>query len=685
VNHSVRQGAAHGARRTQGNKAMAGWCRRTGIGVAVVAALMAGPIRADDTALPQEIGGVRLSRAEAAVAANLVRHTLKTVGSDASLKRQPTHAALVHALTNRFAETWPLAESRPKVFGEPRRMQVFVTLYAPGGADLSAEGRGTSLLGAVIDAACSLQRSARYGLEGFDRLTQVRVSLDLTVIQLPYRVNVAEPFLYSMRPGLDGLVYENADQRGVVLPWEAVRRSWELRFRTPEGGDAPQTRPARTPEDVKKAVFRSLLERAGQQPTTWRGPLARVLKFDVQSFVEDRPGGGSGVVQLYRTGVPVRAESMMPDDVAAAAKLATDYLARTPDRAHRVREAYDPLRGQWDERLDPGRQAVVTSAVARLCRSAKQEWMLRATRRLSGWLVRGLKRGTFKGRDGKERPCAYVLVEAKPQMAAIAQVLVGLCEVQQTDPAEDTRDAIRLLAGTLVAAQYPDGAFGLHFMPAADEKVVGKDREDVRGESLSLLALARAFEVTGDQELLKAARAGAEYMVFRREKKLGRSEPVGIADPYLIEALAVLDRYLANDGFVRYAATCAEAIVKTQASDASRHYLDELGGFLGGTTYPDAEYSSFCLRGLKAFLRLAAAVEASAPERYRKASLALTRERASQSVTRAEAFLLGLQYTESNTFYVGEPAVALGGLRHSACDARVSTIAVANFLLAETQ
>jgi len=663
---------------------MATRCRWMWIGMTAVAALMAAPAQADDAALPREIGGVRLSRAEAAVAVALVRHTLATVEGDEGLKRQPTHAALAHTLSTRFTEAWPLTEPPPKVFGDLRRMQVFVTLYAPGGADLSAEGQGASLLGAVVDAACSLGRSDRYRQDGFNGLARMRVALDLTVSQLPYRTNIAEPFLYSMRPGLDGLVYENGDQRSLVLPWEAVRRSWELRFRKQGEEGAEQTQPARTPEDVKRAVFRSLLDRAGQQPSTWRGPLARVLRFDAQSFVEDRPGGGAGALQLYRTGVPVRAESMMPDDVAAALKLATDYLARTPDRAHRVREAYDPLGGRWDERFDAGRQALATAAVARLCRAEKEPWMLRATRRLSGWLVNGLKRGTFKDRSGADRACAYVLVDAKPQLPVIAQVLAGLCEVQQTDPTDDTREAIRQLANTLLVSQRADGAFGLYFLPATDEKAVALDREDFRGESLSLLALGRAFEATGDRDLLKAARTSAEYMVFHREKKLGRAEPQGMADPYLVEALVVLDPHLANDGLVRYAAACSETIMGSQAGDASRYYLDELGGFLGGAVYPDAEYSSFCLRGLKAFLHLAAAVESSAPERYKRVSLALTRERASQSVTAAEAFLLGLQYTPENTFYVAEPAVAVGGLRHSACDPRVSTIAGANFLLAES-
>jgi hypothetical protein len=633
-----------------------------------------------DAPLPRMVGGVRISRADAAAAVRVVRHALQTINTDPSLKRQPSALALAHTLTARLKAAWPLEEPMPVVFAEERPMQVFVALYGPAGTDLVAEGRGPSLLAALVHAACGLGLSERYP-GGFDRLAQVRVSFDLTIHQMPYRANIAEPFLYSMRPGIDGLVYANGDRRSTVLPWEAMRRAWEMKFRTPEGQEVAETRPARTPTEVKKAVFRSLLERAGAQPATWRAPTAHVLRFETQAFAEDRPDGE--VMALYRTGPVVRPESLIADDLAAAVTLATDYLARTPSRTNVVRDAFDPQRQAWNERFESARQALVVQALISAYARAKQPWMIKAARTLSEELRRELKRGTSSDSREGRRQCAFVVVGGKSELVWTAQVLVGLSALQGIDADKGRLDLIGELAGTLLHAQQEDGAFKVYFAPATDEKTVETDKEDLRGESLSLLALARAYEATGRRDLLKAARKTAEYLVFEREEKLGRAQAKGLSDPYLVEALSALDPHLANDALLRYAITCAEAIMAAQINDISLHPLDEQGGFLVGTTYADTEYASFCLRGLKALERAAARIEGAAAARYNRLGLALPRERLRQAIRRAEAFLLGLQYTEATGFYLAAPELAAGGLRHSACDGRISTVAVANFILAE--
>ena len=628
------------------------------------------------------LGGVRVSRAQATAASQLARHVLGTLAEDRSLVRQPTHVALVRTLMERLNRTWPLESAPPAVLIEKRLMQAFVTLYLPSGGELSAGGNGESLAEAVVDASVLIARNPKYAIAGFSRLAQIRIALDVTVFEVPYMVNLAEPFLYSFRPGIDGLVYENGDQQGIVLPWEASRRAWDLRYKKPGEKEVYEARAARSPEDVKAAVFRTLVERAGSQMGTWRTPAARVLRFEVQSFVEPAPGGKGTVIALYRTGPLVRHESLTDGDVATAALAAADYLARTTNKDKEVRDGFDPLRNQWVEDFSGPRQAIVAAALARYHRTSRQAWMLRAARTLTGPLVQGLRRGTFKDASGAERPCAWIGQPLKAPLADSAGVLVGLAEVQRAAPDDRVLQAITRLANTLLMSQNDDGSFNQYFIPGTSKDLVAKDAEDLRGESLCLLAMARAFEQTGREDVLRAARKTAEYLAFRREKKLGQTEPKGVDDPVLVEAMAALDIQLGNDALVQYAARCAGVLVEEQLTDASQSHLDELGGFLQGVTYPDAEYTSFCLRSLASLEKMAARIEAESPSRYAQLGLAVPRERAKGAARRARAFLVGLQYTPQNLFYSGAAQVAIGGFRHSAYDSRISTVAVANFLLA---
>jgi hypothetical protein len=628
------------------------------------------------------LGGVRVSCAQATVASRLARHVLRTLAEDRTLARQPTHVALVHTLMERLKRKWPLEPAAPKVLIEKRPMQAFVTLYSPSGGELSAGGNGESLAEAIVDATVLLARNPKYAIAGFSRLAQVRIALDVTVFEVPFMVNLAEPFLYSFRPGIDGLVYENGDQQGIVLPWEAGRRAWDLRYKKPGEEEVYEARPARSPEDVKAAVFRTLVERAGSQMGAWRTPAARVLRFEVQSFVEPVAGGKGPVIALYRTGPLVRHESLTDGDAAVAAMAAADYLARTTNKDKEIRGGFDPLRNRWVDDFNGPRQAIVAAALARYHRTGRQAWMLRAAKTLAVPLVQALRRGKFKDPSGRERSCAWIGEPLKAELADSAQVLVGLAEVQRAAPDDRVLQAITQLADTLLLSQNGDGSFNQYFVPGTSKDLVARDTENLRGESLCLLAMARAFEQTGREDVLRAARKTAEYLAFRREKKLGQAESVGVDDPILVEAMAALDVQLGNDALVRYAARCAGALVDKQLTDASQSYLDELGGFLEGVTYPDAEYTSFCLRSLRSLEQMAARIEAESPSRYALLGLAVPRERARAAARRARAFLMGLQYTPQNLFYTGTAKVAVGGFRHSAYDSRISTIAVANFLLA---
>ncbi len=658
----------------------------------------AGAARADTAPEPSgRLGGVKLSRAEAGAGLALVRWAIVTTEQDKSIKPAATRDAMIRALAKKMAEKWPLAEAAPNILNEKHRMEIFVTLYGPGGGDLTAQGRGTTLAGALIDAAVNLVSNSRYRTEGWQHPEQIRIALDLTVYRAPYLQNVAEPFLFTMRPGLDGLVYENGAAAGTVLPWEAVRRPWDMHFtKQADNNSTDETRPARDPEELKVALFKSLLDRAGADQKNWKSPAAEVLRFEVQSFVEGRTGGGGDTFEIFRTGPLVRPDSVDAELLATAAARAADFLARAPDTADgMVRASYDPLRRLWGrEPIDPGRQGLAAQAFLQRYgvrlpkeRAKREEWLLKAGSALTLALIKDLKPvDKVQGWDQERRDCSFPVAEHKSEVSWTAQALAAVADLQAVQPDDTKRQVLARLTNTLLSAQKKDGSFNTLFAPGTDKRLIEKDSEDLTGESVALFGLVRAYETTlttgtGDENLLKYVRRSADYLVFQREKTLGRKEIRGLADTYLIEALAALDRRLDNDAYVEYVAKCVQAVASTQIIDPSRYPLDELGGFTG----PDAESASFSLRGLAAATALAKRIESSAPDRFKKLGLQDLLDTAARTRQRAEGYLLGLQYTESNSFYLPEPAVASGSFRFSACDSRASTLATANFLLAEGQ
>lgn len=669
-------------------------CGLATMALGLLAALVpAATVRAQQDAadpLGGRVGGVRLKADEASAAVGLVRRALELLEADRSLKGLQPRAAQIRAVADAVRAAWPKATPLPDVVLQQRPMQVFVTLYLPTGADLTAEGRGDSLLAALVDAAVNLPRAPRYQADGFHRLADVRIHLDVTVYRLPYMQNVADPFLYSMRPGLDGLVYENGDLRGTVLPWEAVRRAWQMHFIQIGEGEAERPaapRDARLPEDVKKAVFRELLDRAGAQPATWRGPGARVLRFETQSFVERAAGGRTqdgqpAVAALYRMGPLVDAESVTEASMAAATRSATDYLARTMSAEGAVNASYDPLRDQWVAGPDASRQALTIHTLARLHAARPEAWIVRAAQAAAVTLMKSVKEGIVTDVDGTQRPCAFVFAGLKSEVAWTSQALVALADLHGLAPDKATETTVRQMAVALLAAQQKGGSFQVYFATdAAGDKGV-RNSEDLEGESLAVLALVRAYELLGDETCLRAAQRSAEYMVFQRERRIGRRQETGLPDVALVEALDRLDTLLPSDALARYGRLCGEQIVARQASEPARYLDDEFGGFPTGLVF-DSESAAHHLRGLAAARRLAARLRADAPQRHASLKFDEFEPRADRAARLAEAFLLNHQYRAESSFYAAQPAVAVGGLRFSATDARVSTVTVLNFLLAE--
>ena len=363
-----------------------------------------------------------------------------------------------------------------------------------------------------------------------------------------------------------------------------------------------------------------------------------------------------------------------------------DYLARAPERSGAVRDGYDPLRLVWSSQggMRPDQQALCLEALARLHQSGKEAWTMQGAKLLLDTLAGGIQGLRVQGLDKQSRQTAFASYDGRSETAWHAQMLLGVAALEEIAPTDSQRNLIRHLANTLLSVQKTDGTFMHYIGPGTEESLMQNDREDRFGVSLNLLALTRAYEILKDDELLRRARLTADFLVRQREKSLGREKNEGLADVHLIAALGALDRHEVNDSYVNYARLCIGQILKLQAADPMLYPRDEWGGF-GESGTVDTHFSAFCLRGLGAAARMAANIRKASPERFAKLNLESMESAAHIAGERAIAYMLGMQYTAENSFYIDLQRVASGGFRHSATDCRISTVTVATWLLSQAE
>ncbi len=601
---------------------------------------------------------------------------------------QARNKAMMELELDRQVEALGLAVPKGMYEEADRPTILYLSIYAPNGFKQTAEGRGRTVRGAVLDAISSMMSSPHWVDQKLAaNVGRLRIGYDLVVGLEPYIANIAEPFLYSFRPGLDGLIYENGSARSVLVPWEAVRQAWVATYARLDDVEAYEQRPVYGQQELKQTTFRALVQRASMTMSTYQTPAARVLRFRAQMFIDREVGGRSGEpLVLYRVGPLYRSEDLSERLLQSAIDRSIEYLSRAPDRNGIVRDGYDPLRLVWSGSggLRADQQALCIQAMSRLYQSRKQKWMLQGANLLMDTLLGGMRGVRVEGLDKQLRQTAYVNYEGQSQAAWHAQVLIGVAALQDVSPTEDKKSLIKNLANTLLSVQKSDGSFMLFFGPGTNEALMKEDREDVHGASLNLLALVRAAEILEDASLMERARLSADYLVFKREKALGNEKTEGVPDVHLIEALDSMDRHEVNDAYIAYARQCVAQLLVRQVFDRIRTPADELGGFAQDGMV-DTQLTAFSLRGLQAANRMASRVKGLSAERYEKLNLKQMDSVALQAGEHAMAYMLGMQYTPENSFYVEEARVASGGFRHSVYDSRISTVTVATWLLSQAE
>ena len=438
----------------------------------------------------------------------------------------------------------------------------------------------------------------------------------------------------ALDKGLDGIVLRHP----LYAPFYALP-SWSV-----EAEVRNNTKKKTTWNSLRRSGMHGRARRLAREMAGWKSSHtqdASFAAFRTRSWIESSPGGGE-IVATTRGNLEVG--PITPELLRERINLAGDYLKRETDGEGRL--TYD-YRAVWDEEnrdYNILRHAGTTYSMLQAYRLNGDPELLEASKRAVDFFMDRM-------REDEDHPGEWFVVW-KRRRAKLGGVGLGLCmmvELEKAAPGSADLKRMEGMARHIERMQNPDGSFE-SFFQYDDRKPT--DRKSIYYAGEAILGLVRLHQLTGDTHWLDIAVRGADYLVHKRWVSLGLRIYIP-PDAWLIQALEEMDRVAHDDDRVKYAFAIGSTIARHKLMDPETAPPDFLGaGISGLQRLPNAAGAG----GLGEALSAAARLEARRlPGETTYRSFAFNNA----------GFQLRNQFTEANSWYLPNPARALGGFRRN--------------------
>ena len=512
----------------------------------------------------------------------------------------------------------------------PSGYPVIITLFrpTPEGAKycFGISPAGLSLSDAVDNAVSQLKKeSCFYHFE--NNLSETRIKVDLAYNEKALKTTILEKLPKNIEPGMHGLILISDGKRFFQLPEQLIYESWaQIREKRILG------------KKLATKQLNKLCSEAGFDKECWKNKKRAVSTFEVESFIELSPNGAP--VDLYRGNAQISPEPLTTARILEAAKAAGDYLIRNQKENGSYTYIYYP---EFDKE-DPGygfvRHVGTIYGFFQLYQATGEQKYKDAAIKALNYAERYFEIPT-------EAPHTAIL-NYKGESAALGSMAIGalaLVDAPKDFLNDHYIDLRNRFGNTLIFMQLEDGRFYTYFSQATKKAIPQKQAVYFPGEAF--LALVRLYEVTKDKKWLDAAKKTANYQMadFWR---------TGVPDNWVIQAMSRLYRIEQNPEYKRACYAMADYNWNHQwRQGRTPPYPDYFGGYDNSKPPRSTPAAS---RTEAADEALALALFAGDKEKI---------EQYADAVLSAVRFDMNCQYRPENTYFLADPARAMGAIKGS--------------------
>ena len=397
--------------------------------------------------------------------------------------------------------------------GLPGGGPVAVSLYLEGRSLVRIDGQGRTVRDAVTAAVTALAANPDVRALSPAQRAAVRLKVDVVVGKGPVELDHAVLQLVALHPGLEGLGVTVDGPAGVehhlLLPDElflfGLLAKKPLTKLMPEVGMGVEIQRA---DGI-------LAARAGKSAAAWKQTRRRYFRFRTDAFVEatDRSQPPLPLTRGLPPGPPPTAANLR-EAALAGGRYLVDHLAPSG------RYIYEQnlTTGQATDPTKPSpyslpRHAGTTYFLAELYRHTKEPWLREPIERAFHHMDQLVQAGGCAGTlpDGRAFACVVDRGEKTASLGSTALGVVALVEYQRATGDPRYLPLANRLSEWMLWMQRPDGSFRhLYDVP---NKVANDKAMLLYYSGEAALALARMYEVTGDERYAVAAEKALDWLV----------------------------------------------------------------------------------------------------------------------------------------------------------------------------
>ncbi len=518
-----------------------------------------------------------------------------------------TFAAVLSALTPQAEQVDPAGAGIGGPLGP-----AFFTFYLPGGGRFRA-----------VIAVGPLRQRALEAARQFAEWAGTPVATDGLRLRLDVLTG-ARPFPLDKRLGFSdrgfgspvGLAVESPQGMHWFLPADVVAYG------------------AQAHTDILNAACR----RAGLATSAWRREGVNMWRIEALGFVNADGGSGRafssprGLTPLPAPGAAMLLRSM---------RLAGGYLARERAVDGMFLTFLNPvadLRGGCESLSE---QAAATAALGRLAQMTPRDEYIETCYEAISSLMRYTDsdpRDRRRAFSTRKEPCGDML-----ELQASAHLLEAMCRYCAASGRSEPEPWVRALGEFLLFMQREDGSFHLQYDVETGNRTTPKRLEfAVVPQAAAVVGLVLAHDRLDEPRFLLAAQRALDRLAATGD---GRSWSSGDAR-WLLTALREFAAFLPVNGYQDLLRRIGEARMAVQLSARHAPSADLVGGTAQGMPPPAGATAD----DLSTFVDLALLQPAKSAI-YRQAAL------------RTARYLMQLQYTAENSYYLPSPDAARGGFR----------------------
>jgi hypothetical protein len=514
------------------------------------------------------------------------------------------------------------------------RPVVFASLYAPGRRRLRVRAREYTLAASVQGAARDMSEEAEYSNRGFLRSGDLSLRIDVILREVPLSVPRRRQLAALDLSKPVGVALAGEEDRTVFLPSDLAEHR------------------ALDHEDMLQAVCR----KRKLSPHAWTKDTHAVSMLWTESFLHLPSGEGEERTMPLVRGLPLVKE-VSPSEATRAGRLAAEFLVKMGHAGGGTFPvSYNATTGTASADAPVTARARATAALARHAADREEEprgRLLEAARAPLAGLVREVR--ALPGNESIAFVATGKNQEKAPSVEATAVVLQAFCAWRAAADQKDWDELIGRLTNFLLLVQKENGRFprmntsaGIEGKTSSEEK--GEMRPpDARRQAVAAWALAAAFAERQDPAALLGAQRALETL---------KNQPAALDSPVvgrpLARAVLALSPHLPVSRYLPMVRRSLQPLFARQLGAEDAPAPDLAGGALGRMP-PSVAETAADLEAFVAGRQLALQVPGKQEPYFA--------DRCRRAAQQAARFVVPFQFRPTNSYYVLDPAAALGGFR----------------------